>query len=431
MRLNGNSGISAPPAETERDWRARQREHLFFTWSVQREVEGFEIIDADGPRFKVAGVGWMWDLESQIYNVAVGHRHPRIQQRMIEQIQTLPAAHPHALLPVRVELAELLNRHTGMHKAFLTTGGSEAVENAIKIARLVTGRSKIITRRNSYHGATLAVLGVSGDPRKIPFERDLAPALHIEDPYPVREAQAGRCSDWLESLRHLLEREGAETVAAIMLEGMTGIGGMQTPPADFWPGVRQLCDRHEILLIDDEIFSGFGRTGRWWAFQHWGATPDIIVVGKGLTSGYAPMAGALVTEPIAEFFHDRKLWCGLTHFAHPVSCAAAVASMRIIEEDDLVGNAARVGAALAERLSRLAARSEMKGRILDLRGKGLMQTIVFERNCSPLLSLLWDRGVFAPANEEMLFICPPLCLKETEMHEVVDRLEDAIRAWNV
>lgn len=431
MSLDNSLGSSAIHAGTERDWHTRQREHLFFTWSVQQEVEGFEIIDAEGARFKVADVGWMWDLESQIYNVAVGHRHSRIQQRMIEQIKTLPAAHPHALLPVRVELSELLNRHTGMHKAFLTTGGSEAVENAIKIARLVTGRSKIITRRNSYHGATLTVLGVSGDPRKIPFAHDLPPALHIEDPYPVREATSGQCSDWLESLQQLLAREGAETVAAIMLEGMTGIGGMQTPPADFWPGVRQLCDRHGILLIDDEIFSGFGRTGRWWAFQHWDTTPDIIVVGKGLTSGYAPLAGALVTKPIADFFHEQRLWCGLTHFAHPVSCAAAAASIRVIEEEDLVGNAERVGAALAERLARMAAQPEMASRILDLRGKGLMQTIVFDRNCAPLLRLLWKRGVFAPANEEMLFICPPLCLTEAQMHEVVDRLESAIRAWEV
>lgn len=411
------------------NWQQRQREHLFFTWSAQHNVQGFEIVDAAGPRFKVAGSGWMWDLESQIYNVAVGHRHPHIQARMIEQIKSLPAAHPHALLSVREELSELLHRHTGMHQAFLTTGGSEAVENAIKIARLVTGRSKIIARRNSYHGATLTILGISGDPRRDPFASDIPTPFYIDDPYPGREASADRPSDWLGNLEMLLAREGAGTIAAILLEGMTGIGGMQTPPKDFWPGVRALCDRHNILLIDDEIFSGFGRTGRWWAFQHWGAIPDILVVGKGLTSGYAPLGGALVAKPIAQYFRDRTLWCGLTHYAHPVSCAAAVASIRVIDEEDLVGNAKRVGAALGRRLEGIVQQADIGHRIVDLRGRGLMHTIVFDRPCLPLVKLLWERGIFAPANEEMLFICPPLCLAESQMHEVVDGIESSIRAW--
>jgi len=255
------------------DWRASQRERLFFTWSVQSRVRAFTITGGEGARFDTAEHGALWDFESQIYNLVAGHRHPRILGRMAAQLQSIPSAHPHALLPIRAELGELLQRCTGMAKAFLTSGGSEAVENAIKIARLYTGRTKIITRRTSYHGATLAVLGVSGDPRKQPFLSGLAPAYHVDDPYPARPATATRPSDWLESLQGVIAREGPETIAAVMLEGMTGVGGMQTPPPDFWPGARGLCDRHGILLIDDEIFSGFGRTGRWWAHQHWGEIP--------------------------------------------------------------------------------------------------------------------------------------------------------------
>ncbi|MGZ5443437.1 MAG: aminotransferase family protein [Thermoanaerobaculia bacterium] len=412
----------------QHDWQSRQRERLFFTWSVQSHVRGFSVVGGARARFETAEHGWLWDFESQIYNLVAGHRHARIQQRMIEQIGEVPAAHPHALLPIRAELGELLVQFTGMAKAFLTTGGSEAVENAIKIARLYTGRSKIVTRRTSYHGATLAVLGVSGDSRKLPFATSLAPTYHIDDPYPVREAAQGRPSDWLENLSLLVDREGPETIAAILLEGMTGVGGMQTPPADFWPGVRELCDRHGILLIDDEIFSGFGRTGRWWAHEHWLDAPvDILVVGKGLTSGYAPMAGALVTRQIAERFDDEMLYCGLTCFAHPVSCAAAVATIRVIDEEGLVANAGNVGAAMAVRLRELAERVPP---IADVRGKGLMQTIVLDRPAWGLHEALLAHGVFAPTSDAMMFLCPPLCLQENEMHDALDRIGAAFASWN-
>lgn len=412
----------------QHDWQARQRERLFFTWSRQSDVRGFTITGGERARFETEEHGALWDFESQIYNLVAGHRHPRIRARMIAQIDELPSAHPHALLPVRSELGDLLQQHTGMAKAFVTSGGSEAVENAMKIARIYTGRSRIVTRRTSYHGATLAVLGVSGDPRKLPFLDVLAPALHIEDPYPVRQAADGRPSDWLESLEQLVAREGGETIAAIMLEGMTGVGGMQTPPADFWPGVRALCDRHGILLIDDEIFSGFGRTGRWWAHQQWGDIPiDILVVGKGLTSGYAPMAAALVTQPIADRFDDEMLYCGLTCFAHPVSCAAAVATMRVIDEEGLVANAARVGAAMAERLRTLAARASA---VTDVRGLGLMHTIVFDRPVHGLADALLAHGVFALMSGDMLFLCPPLVIREDEMHDALDRIGTAIAAWS-
>jgi taurine--2-oxoglutarate transaminase len=244
--------MTTPPSLSD-----RQREHLLFTWSAQRRARTLEIIDAERARFEVAGKGWVWDLESQVYNVNVGHRHPHVQARMVAQIESLPAAAPNAVLPIRAQLGELLATHTGMAKAFLTTGGSEAVENAIKIARLVTGRSKIIARKHSYHGATLAVLEIAGDMRRDPFADSMRAPLHIRDPYPTRASGSGRASEWLASARALVQREGGETIAAILLEGLTGTNGMQHPPADFWPGIRELCDQHGILLIDDEIFSGF------------------------------------------------------------------------------------------------------------------------------------------------------------------------------
>lgn len=403
----------------------RQREHLFFTWSAQQRAKTLEIVDAHRAQFEVAGKGVVWDLESQVYNVAVGHKHGHVQARMIEQIQSLPACAPNAVLPIRAELGELLARHTGLAKAFLTTGGSEAVENAVKIARLVTGRSKVITRKNSYHGATLAVLEIAGDARKQPFAGTMRPALHIDDPYPVREATSERPSDWLESLRELVAREGPDSVAAILLEGFTGTNGMQHPPADFWPGVRALCDEHDILLIDDEIFSGFGRTGRWFARDRWGVEVDLMTVGKGLSSGYAPLAGVVVSEALAARFDDEVLWCGLTHYAHPVSCAAAVGSMEVLEREGLVDNAEAVGRVFAERFAKFAITHPS---VVGQRGLGLMRALELDRPAATLVERAWELGAYLPWRANLAFVCPPLCLRADEANAICDLLDQALGA---
>lgn len=400
-----------------RGWQERQREHLFFTWTHQAGVQGLEITDAKGPRFEVAGQGWFWDLESQVYNVNVGHRHAHVQRRMIEQIQTLPACAPNVMLPIRAELATMLAERTGLHRAFLTTGGSEAVENAVKIARLVTGRSKVVTRRQSYHGATLAVLGIAGDLRKQPYASDLAPAYHIED---------GADSDWLDSFERLLAQEGANTVAAVLLEGFTGTNGMQHPPEAFWPGVRALCDRHGILLIDDEIFSGFGRTGKWFARERWEVSVDIMTLGKGLTSGYAPLAAVMVSEEISDRFAEEKLWCGLTHYAHPVSCAAAVGAIEVTVAEGLVDNSERMGRLFAEGFDQLVGRHE---RLRSHRGYGLMRCLELDRDGSSLVKILWNLGAYAPFRANTLFLCPPLCLRETEVRAILDLLDEGLSQW--
>ncbi|MEE9384567.1 MAG: aminotransferase class III-fold pyridoxal phosphate-dependent enzyme [Nannocystaceae bacterium] len=406
-------------------WQRQQRDHLFFTWSRQAGQRGFEIADAEGARFRVPDKGWIWDLESQVYNVGVGHKHPHVRQRMIEQIERLPACAPNVLLPIRAELAQKLAQHTGLQRSFLTTGGSEAVENAIKIARLVTRRRKVVTRRRSYHGATLAVLAISGDARGEPFARAEDPRCTFDDPYPVREATGNRPSDWLENLQRRIEIEGPETIAAILLEGFTGTNGMQIPPIDFWRGARELCDLHGILLIDDEIFSGFGRTGTWFAREHWDVRADMMVVGKAITSGCAPLAGVVVSQSIAEHFDDETLWCGLTHYAHPVSCAAAMGSIEVLERDDLVQNSRTVGDHLRERLGELQRDPLVGPHITDVRGLGLMITLEFDRNSRALAEILWHRNVYAPTRGRCLYICPPLCLSQTEADTIADLIADA------
>ena len=405
----------------EPNWHEEQRHHLFATWTAQAQARMFEIDDARGARFHVPGHGWMWDLESQVYNVSVGHRHPHVQRRMIEQIERLPAAAPNVLLPIRLELARMLAERTGLARSFLTTGGSEAVENAVKIARLVTGRSKIITRKHSYHGATLAMLEMGGDARRDPFAGTWPQRLYIEDPYPSTSDSGGH-SDWVRSLTQILDRERPESIAAILLEGFTGTNGMQLPPDDFWPTVRRYCDDHGILLIDDEIFAGFGRTGRWFAYEHWGVRPDVLVVGKGITAGYAPMAGVVVSEAVARHFDDETLWCGLTSYAHPVGCAAAVATLEVLDHEGLVSNAADVGRRLKAGLGALQQAYEP---VRDVRGLGLMLLVEFDRPAAPLSRLLFDRGVHAATRGPHLFVCPPLCLKADEADQVVVILDQA------
>lgn len=401
----------------------RQREHLFFTWSAQHSARTLEITDAERARFEVAGKGWVWDLESQVYNVNVGHRHPHVQARMIAQINELSACAPNAVLEIRATLGELLAKHTGMAKVFLTTGGSEAVENAIKIARLATGRTKVIARRSSYHGATLAVLEIAGDARKQPFAVNMRAPLHIDDPYPARAPTPTRASDWLESLHKLVAREGGETIAAVLLEGFTGTNGMQHPPSDFWPGVRALCDAHGILLIDDEIFAGFGRTGRWFARDHWGVEVDMMTIGKGLTSGYAPLAGVMVSDALARRFDDEVLWCGLTHYAHPVSCAAAVGSLEVLAQEQLPESAERVGQVFERRFAELIERHVC---VIGQRGLGLMRALELDRSAEQVVAQAWELGVYLPSRGPMIWVCPPLCLREDEAETIADLLEAAI-----
>lgn len=402
---------------------SHQRDHLFFTWTAQRGARPLTLTAAEGARFCTAEHGWLWDLESQTYNVNAGHGCAAIQERMIAQIRELPAAAPNMLLPVRAALGDALAARTGLAKAFLATGGAEAVENAIKIARLYTGRSKIITRRSSYHGATLTALAVAGDPRRAPFAADLPPGIHIDDPYPC---PPGAPSAWVRSLHEVVARERPETIAAIMLEGFTGTNGMQHPPPDFWPEVRALCDRHGILLIDDEIFAGFGRTGRWFAREHWDICPDVMVLGKGLTSGYAPLSAVVVGPAIAAHFEEHKLWCGLTTYAHPVSCAAALGAIEVYARDRLPENADAAGALLHERLLDLSRRPQTRGAIRDVRGLGLMRCVEFDRPVAGLAQALLTRGAYAPFRDNLLFLCPPLCLRTDEVHAVADLLCAAV-----
>ncbi|RMG97896.1 MAG: aspartate aminotransferase family protein [Deltaproteobacteria bacterium] len=396
---------------------------LFRTWQAQRGARTMVIDRAENARIHVPGEGWKWDMASQSYNVNVGHGRREVIEAMGRALDAaVLTAGPNVDLPERNILAERLRSMAGMDRVFFALSGAEAVENALKIAMLVTGRRKVVARRHSYHGATLSTLAVAGDPRREPFWEGVA-GTWIDDPYPPRMPDGGRPSDWVESLEAALAAEGPERVAAVVLEGLTGTNGVQIPPPDFWPKARELADRHGFLLVADEVFSGLGRTGRTFGFEHFGGAPDLIVLGKGLTSGYAPLSAVLVSAPVARHFDDEVLWCGLTHYASPIGCAAALACLDLIEGDGLVGRAKTLGKALIDVLADLAKHDD---RIADVRGRGLQIGIELACPAESVSRALWNEGYFVPAKRHMLYVCPPLTVEAAALEAFPEVLARAL-----
>jgi taurine--2-oxoglutarate transaminase len=430
------------------DLEARQRAHVLFTWSAQNAAKAVPIAGGKGAWFvDEAGERWL-DFESQVFNCNAGHGETRISDAISRQAAELACAHPAAVFEAKARLGEKLAEVTppGLDKFFLCLSGAEANENALKIARMVTGRDKVIARRRSYHGASMGALSLTGDPRRWPGEPGLWGVLRTEDPYCYRcpfgltpDGCGTRCAEHLE---HVIEMEGPDRIAAVFLEGVTGANGGFVPPPDYWPRIREICTKHGILLVADEVFTGFGRTGRWFAVDHWSVVPDMITMAKGITSGYAPLGAVAVNERIARFFDDHTLWAGLTCYAHPISCAAAVATLDVYRADDLIGNAARVGEVLSARLESLKQKHAAIG---DVRSLGLFGTIelVADRatkqplvpyNGSPkpgspaarLREALLRRRVHISQRWSYLFIAPPLCISAAELEQGLDAIDDAL-----
>jgi taurine--2-oxoglutarate transaminase len=306
----------------------------------------------------------------------------------------------------------------------LCLSGAEANENAVKMARLVTGRRKVIYRDRSYHGATLGMLSLSGDPRRAPFDPGLPGGVAWRDPYSA-EPGAG-------DLERLLAREDPGTVAAVLLEGVVGANGVYVPPAGYWKRVREVCDRHGVLLIADEVLSGFGRTGRWFAVDHDEVSPDLLTCAKGLTAGYAPGGATLVNQRIARHFDDHVLSCGLTAYAHPLTCAAIVAAITAYREEALIERAERLGAVLEVKLRALA---ETRSFVREVRGVGLLWALELFENEAParmkrLAHELRARHLHLHKRDNMVFVAPPLVIGEDELEAGVRALGAALdAAW--
>ena len=413
------------------------KQYTFFSWSVQGQTNPIPVVKAEGVYFWDAKGKRYLDFASQLVNANIGHQNPRVVRAIQEQAARLTFVAPGMTTEPRALLGKKLAEITpgDLKKTFFTLGGAEANENAIKIARFYTGRHKILARYRSYHGATHGAMALTGDYRRLPAEPAMPGVVHVLDPYCYRCPFGWtRETCHRECIRHVeevIEHEGPDQIAAIILEGVTGTNGLIIPPDDYWPRMREICDKHGILLISDEVMSGWGRTGTWFAVDNWNVVPDIITTAKGLTSGYVPLGAVIVREKIAKFFDDKYLYAGLTYSGHALACAAALATIEAYEEEGIFDNARKVGAYLGQRLEELKAKHMKIG---DARHIGLFAALEFVKDrktkepadLTPLKGFLLEHGVYVFNFKNILFVVPPLIISKEELESGLTLLDEGI-----
>ncbi len=363
-------------ALSEADVRHSDRSHVFHSWSAQGLIDPLPIARAEGSYFwDYAGKRYL-DFSSQLVNLNLGHQHPKVVAAIQEQAARLATVAPGFANDARGEAARLIAEvaPAGLDHVFFTNGGAESNENAIRMARLHTGRHKVLAMYRSYHGATGGSITLTGDPRRWPSEPAMPGIVHFWGPYPYRSAFHSESPEQerdraLTHLRDTLMVEGAHTVAAIILETVVGTNGILVPPDGYLEGVRALCDEHGIMLIADEVMSGFGRCGEWFAVDRWAVVPDLITFAKGVNSGYVPLGGVIISDQIVDTFRERAYPGGLTYSGHPLACASAVASITAFHEEGIIDNARALGEeVIGPRLREIASKHPSVG---EVRGLGV------------------------------------------------------------
>ncbi len=427
---------------------ATPRRHLLLPWTVQEREdpvlefdrgEGVYFFDRQGRRYL--------DFLSQLFHCNLGHGNRRVIEAIQRQAERACCVSPQVLTEERVAFAAELTRRTpgDLTKCFFVNSGSEADDQAFILARMITGRPKIFAKYRSYHGTTLGGLGVGGDPRRSAVEPGPAGTVRFFDPYCYRcdfGLEYPACQmHCLDALERQLQLENPATVAAVVVEPVTGAAGGFPLPEGYLARLRQVCDRYGILLIADEVITGFGRTGAWFAVEHDNVVPDMLVLAKGLTSGYVPMGAVIVRERIAQHFEGKMLPLGSTYAAHPLACAAGLACLEEYEEQKLIPHARRMGEILLGRLGELAAKHPCVG---DVRGKGLLTCVELVRdraskaplvppNTDSLLPLqirrrCWEEGIHLLARGGLLLLAPPLIVQPEQIDEAVRKL-DRVLSW--
>jgi len=420
---------------------ALAKKHTIFEWSPQGTFDPLPVARASGVYFWTPGGKRYLDFNSQLMCVNIGHGDERVVNAIAAQAAQLLYANPFLATEPRARLgAKLAELCPGdIDVFFFTNAGAEANENAFKIARAFTGRQKILARYRSYHGATAAAISATGDPRRW-SQPQMAGVVHVLDPYHGIQRGWESVEESLAYLEEVVQLEGPHTIAAFILEPVTGTNGILIPPDGYLQGVRTLCDRYGILMIADEVMSGFGRTGAWFAVNHWNVVPDIITMAKGLTSAYVQLGAVGMKRRIADHFTSSPFPSGLTYNSHTLGCAAALAAIAVIEEDGLVERARQIGRLMADLLTDLAVRHPSVGAVRSIglfgivelvRNRTTMEPMAPFNGTSPEMAALSqffrDEGLYTIVRWNYFFTNPPLPITEAELREgfaIIDRALD-------
>jgi taurine---2-oxoglutarate transaminase len=416
------------------------RAHTLFEWSAQSKADPIPVAGAKGSWFWTPEGKRFLDFNSQLMCVNIGHGHERVVQAIQEQAATLAYMNPFMATEPRARLGARLAGLTpgDIDVFFFTNGGAEANENAVKLARQATGRHKILARYRSYHGATAGAISLTGDPRRWAAEPGMSGVVHFLDPW--RGLQRGGwqpVGEALQDLEDVIRFEGPQTIAGLILEPVTGTNGVLVPPDGYLQGVRDVCTRHGIMLIADEVMSGFGRTGEWFAVDHWKVVPDLLTMAKGLTSAYVPLGAVGMRRSIADAFKDKVFYGGLTYNSHPLACAAALATIDVYEAEDLIANARRLGAVMSGLMQDLRSRHSIVGDARSIGLFGLIELVKDRESMEPLApfngtsepmqklgSFFREEGLYTFVRWNTFFTNPPLSISEPDLRhgfDVIDR----------
>jgi taurine--2-oxoglutarate transaminase len=422
------------------------KRHTLFEWSAQSKVDPIPVAGAKGSYFWTPEGKRYLDFNSQLMCTNIGHGHPHVVEAIKRQAEILPYANPFMATEPRARLGQKLAEITpgDIDTFFFTNGGAEANENAIKIARMFSGRHKIMARYRSYHGGTAGAISLTGDPRRWAAEPGIPGIVRVPDPYHGIQRGWDSADEALATLEEIIQLEGPKTIAAFILETVTGTNGILVPPDGYLQGVRELCDRYGILLIADEVMAGFGRTGKWFAVDHWNVVPDLITMAKGLTAAYVQLGAVGMRHDIAQHFRDNVFYGGLTYNSHPLGCATALATIEVYEDEGLIERAARMGERLEVHHAQLAQKHPSVGATRSIGLFGIVELVRDRDTMEPMAPFngtsdemaalgkrFRDDGLYTFVRWNSFFTNPPLTISEEELAEgfaIIDRALDVTDA---
>ena len=417
------------------------RKHSMYEWSAQSAVDPIPVSHAKGSCFFTPDGKRYLDFNSQLMSVNIGHGDARVIKAIQTQAETLAYANPFMAHEPRAQLGKRLAAICpgDIDKFFFTNGGAEANENAIKIARLVTGKHKIGARYRSYHGGTAGAMTLTGDPRRWPAEPGIPGVFRIPEFHKFGKKDPEPVDAVLRDTRDAIMFEGGKNIAALLVETVAGTNGILIPPDGYMQGLRQICDENGIMLICDEVMAGFGRTGKWFAVEHWGVVPDMITMAKGLTSSYLPLGAVGMRNVHAKHFDQNVFWGGLTYNSHPMGCAAALANLDVYEEDKLLERSTKMGALMKQHHQALMEKHPSVGAVRNLGLFGIIEVVRDRKTFEPMAPFnghsdemkavakhLKDNGLYTFVRWNTIMTNPPLCITEAELAEGFKIIDDAL-----